>query len=373
MASYDGPIVDVDIHHRWHAESDIVEYLPQRWRDYMHANPRALYRIIPTPLTANALIGNRGRRLDAYVDGDPAPPGWSYEMLRDQLLDPNDYYRGLLTHDLGEFSCLTNPSYGTALASAVNDWSIDRWLDLDDRLYSLAVIPTHDAQAAAREIRRVGAHPKIVGVLLAGNPHGRPFGDPIYHPIYEAAEELGLAISIHVATADRPDGEVTKAGGPLATAAEYYATFAQAAMHYVASFITHGVFEKFPSLHVMVKEYGVCWLPFLIWRLDDIYAQLRLESDWVKRPPSEYIREHLRFSTQPIEDSTTRGGTAQMLSTIPWLEEILCFSTDYPHYSFDKPSYVARILPDGWARRVFCDNACAIYGWEIPRLASAAA
>lgn len=370
MAKYEGPIVDVDIHHRWHAEDDVVQYLPREWREFVHANPRAPFPIIPTPLTGNALIGNRGRRLDAYVEDDPVPPGWSYESLKSQLLDPYDYFRGILTFDLGEMSSFPNPYYGRAIARAVNDWSIDRWLGLDERLYSLMVVPAAEPEEAAKEIRRVGAHPKIVGVLLCGNPLGRAFGDPVYHPMYEAASELGLPISIHVPTADRPDGQVTSVGGPLATSPEHNTALGQAAMHYASSYIVHGVFEKFPNLHVMLKEFGVAWVPYLIWRLDQGYDLLRRESPWVRRPPSEYIRDHIRFSTQPIEEGPRPGSLAQLLSSVPWLDEALCFSTDYPHYSFDEPRYIARLLPDGWAHRVFCENACQIYGWTPPDIAA---
>jgi predicted TIM-barrel fold metal-dependent hydrolase len=142
-------------------------------------------------------------------------------------------------------------------------------------------------------------------------------------------------------------------------------------MHYVSSYIVHGVFEKFPGLHVTIKEFGVAWLPYLIWRLDQGYDLLRLESSWVKKRPSEYIHENIRVSTQPIEDSPRPGDLARLLSTVPWLDDVLCFSTDYPHYSFDEPGYIARLLPDGWARKVFCDNACKVYGWTPPPVAAA--
>ena len=54
------------------------------------------------------------------------------------------------------------------------------------------------------------------------------------------------------------------------------------------------------------------------------------------------------------------------------MEDLLCFATDYAHTSFDDPDNVARRLPDGWARKVMCDNACAHYGWEPPVVESEA-
>jgi predicted TIM-barrel fold metal-dependent hydrolase len=81
----------------------------------------------------------------------------------------------------------------------MNDWNIDRWLSIDDeRLCSVVLAPTQDPVAAAKEIRRVGAHPRIKEVLLVVNGMGRPFGDAAYDPIYRAAADLDLPVAIHV-------------------------------------------------------------------------------------------------------------------------------------------------------------------------------
>jgi predicted TIM-barrel fold metal-dependent hydrolase len=44
----------------------------------------------------------------------------------------------------------------------------------------------------------------------------------------------------------------------------------------------------------------------------------------------------------------------------------LVFSSDYPHISFDEPTYIARLLPAAWQRKVFCENACELFGWSLP-------
>jgi predicted TIM-barrel fold metal-dependent hydrolase len=51
---------------------------------------------------------------------------------------------------------------------------------------------------------------------------------------------------------------------------------------------------------------------------------------------------------------------------IDGIEDMLLFSTDYPHSSMDDYEYAARQLPEAWHRKVFCDNACASYGWTPP-------
>jgi predicted TIM-barrel fold metal-dependent hydrolase len=89
----------------------------------------------------------------------------------------------------------------------------------------------------------------------------------------------------------------------------------------------------------------------------------------VKKWPSEYIREHIKLSTQPIEVGKEGGGWAEVMAGIEGVEDLLCFSTDYPHFSFDDPAFIARVLPEAWHRKVFCDNACSVYGWTPPAAA----
>jgi hypothetical protein len=41
-------------------------------------------------------------------------------------------------------------------------------------------------------------------------------------------------------------------------------------------------------------------------------------------------------------------------------------SSQYPHYTMDRPEYSARLLPAAWHRKVFFESACSVYGWDIP-------
>jgi predicted TIM-barrel fold metal-dependent hydrolase len=137
-------------------------------------------------------------------------------------------------------------------------------------------------------------------------------------------------------------------------------------MRHIASFIVNGTFEKFPGLKVVVKEYGTAWLPYLMWRLDKNYKRLQLESPWVKKWPSEYILENVKVSTQPLEAADDPRDVIDVLTSVDGLDRVLCFSTDYPHITFDDPNYIARKLPKAWVRNVMCDNACQAYGWTSP-------
>ena len=60
----------------------------------------------------------------------------------------------------------------------------------------------------------------------------------------------------------------------------------------------------------------------------------------LKRKPSEYIREHVWWTTQPMEEPERREHLFEMIEWIGW--DKLMFATDYPHWDFDDPS---RVLP----------------------------
>ncbi|MDF3311469.1 amidohydrolase family protein [Rhodococcus sp. T2V] len=365
MSTYTGPITDVDVHHRVRADGEIIEYLPEFARRLVTSNPHGHYDLQPPNILASAAFRNGARRADAY-GSEGGIPGWNYDQLRTQLLDRYPYYRAVLTHDLGEFGMNLNPDLAAAVCSAANDWTIDRWLSRDERLRGLVVCPLAVPERAAAEIRRVGTHAQMDGVLLVGSPLGRPLGDPVYHPVYEAAAELGLTLANHQATSGRPKVTARTTPSPLTTLAETITMHSQEAATITSSFIVNGVFEKFPDLKLVIIEYGVAWIPSLLWRLDQFNDLYRLESPWVKKWPSEYVRESIKFSTQPIETGKTPHEVADFLRSVDGIEDLLCFSTDYPHMSFDDPLYVARHLPQEWLRKVFCDNACASFGWAPP-------
>jgi uncharacterized protein len=368
--SYAGPIVDVDIHHGWKRPDDILQYLPRRWREYATANEvakragvsgRRAERLPIGPRISQAFVSIPTERGGTRPD-DGSPPGADYDTLREQVLDRYNLFRGVLTFNIGTHVNGANRDLNVAIARAVHDWNADTWLTYDERLYGVVAPPLSVPEAAAAEVRRAGAHPRVVACLLAGTPWNVPFGDPLFHPVYEACAELGLHLHIHpaVASTDRP------AAGMSSYATEYATFQTHDALHHVTSLITNGVFEKFPSLKVVVKEYGIAWLPYLMWRLDANYELLRLESPWVRRWPSEYLREHVLVDTQPLDEGRTPDELHALLSSVEGLERMLCFASDYPHAASDDPHHVARRLPAGWQRNVVCENASRFYGWAAP-------
>jgi uncharacterized protein len=357
---YDGPIVDVDLHHNWKTPAEVAQYLPEEWRDYTLGNiPRG-----PRSGIASSNVSGGMKRRDAYRVPEETVCS-DIDFVREQLLDRYNFWRSILTFDTGQHGNTENPYFGAASARAANEWTADTWLTWDDRLYSVISIGLGLPEEAAKEIRRAGQNPRFVATLLPGAPD-RPYGDPIYDPIWAAASEMDLPIDIHPGA-----GAPREAGGMPTSNFGVFTTLWHNIMHQLTSCIVHGVFEKWPATRVLVKEFGTAWLPYFMMNLDRNYEALKLESRWVRKWPSEYIREHVKLGTQPIEDPEDPADLQRLYQAFE-MEDLLCFATDYAHATFDDPDVIARRLPDGWARKVMCDNACRHYGWTPPPAARSA-
>ena len=369
---YDGDVIDCDVHHEWASPDELLPYLSDGWREYA-TGPRRATRTIAgvedalVPLAPAQIWSNPfwGYRAETYPPGGGAPAS-DYATLCEQLLDRNRTERVILQFEsAGYVGSLTNPYFATEVARASNDWTIDTWLSRDDpRLYGAMVVATQDPGEAACEVRRVGHHPRIAEVLLVSTGLGKPFGHPVYHPIYEAAADVGLPIGIHAYGEVHPGHNVAPHGSGMPSYYFEIQTLAgQGLQTHLTSFVANGVFEKFPTLKLLVVEAGVAWVPGLVWRLDGAYRALRRELPWLKRLPSETIHDHVRFTTQPLEQAPETEQLVDVLRAVGG-EDLLLFSTDYPHWDGDEKDFVARALPRAWLPKVFRENAIEFFGWD---------
>ena len=102
-----------------------------------------------------------------------------------------------------------------------------------------------------------------------------------------------------------------------------------------------GVLERHPGLRVGFLESGCGWLPYWLWRLDELeYAQLRNEvSGRVKQRPSSYFRRQCWIAFEPEE--AMLAASADAIG-----RDRLVFGTDFPHVDHDA-SIVDRLFRGG--------------------------
>jgi uncharacterized protein len=292
---------------------------------------------------------------------DGSAPGADPAFTAHQLLDANGIDRAVLIGgEVLGLGAMPDPDAAAMIASAYNDWLAATWLAADERYRANLVVGAQDPVAAAREIRRAVAHPGFVAVLLPLT--NILMGQRHYYPIYEAAAEFGLPITVHPNSGEgifRTSPPM--AGGTPTYYVEWHTGLSQVFQANVISLVCHGVFERFPNLKVVMTEGGLGWIPDVIWRLDKNVKGLRDEVPWVKRLPSEYIADHVRFTTQPLPEPKRRHHL-HVLCEIAQAERTLMFSSDYPHWDFDDPRHALTTLPSGIRQRVSVDNAVETYG-----------
>jgi predicted TIM-barrel fold metal-dependent hydrolase len=300
------------------------------------------------------------------VEQESGLPGTDVAAVRRDVLDPTGTDVGILNaDDVVLVSLMPSPYRAAALARAHNEWLRERWLAEEPRLRASIVCPAQDAQAAAAEIRRAAQDERFVQVLLAGGSE-RPYGEPRYLPVFEAAVECALPVAVHSGGEGMGIAAPPGGAGPVTFYIEWHTLgSACSTMAHLVSLLVHGTFERLPELKVVLMEGGVAWLPGILWRLDTNWRALRADTPWLERKPSEVAREHVRFTTQPLEHTDGSDGLLWAMLEAAGAPDTLLFASDYPHWDFDDPGFMLKRLPEDWRARVLHDNAAAFYGERL--------
>ncbi|MBX2998464.1 MAG: amidohydrolase [Caldilineaceae bacterium] len=342
-------VIDCDLHNALPSLSTLYPYLPDYWVDYCN---ESAFR------EPDAADYPPGAPLTARPGTKPAagPPGSDLGLLRAQALDLWNVEIGILNCAY-RVSSVHNQDLAAALATAINRWQIDEWLEREPRLRASLVVPSQNPQLAAEEIERFGDHPGFVQVILPVRSEA-PYGNRRYDPIYAAAVAHDLAVGIQYGGA--PGHPSTPSGWAL-TFLEEYAGMASVFQSQVISLVIEGAFDRFPALRVALIESGFTWMPSLMWRLDKEWKGLRNNTPWVKRLPSEYIREHMRVTTQPLDAPPDPQMLRQIIDQLE-SEDLLLFASDYPHWRFDQPEEAWPLqTEEPLLRKILSENAREFY------------
>jgi uncharacterized protein len=342
-------LIDGDFHNELDSIKDLFPYLSSRWREH-----------IETHGTRSALGGYYPRFMDHREDARPPSgrvSGSEVAYSGQDYLDPYNVAHAVCI-PLTPAGRQLNFELDAALATAVNDWQIAEWLDRDARLRASIAVSTENPPAAVAEIERVAHDKRFVQVQFSGRPQ-EPMGRRKYWPIYEAASKHGLQVMSHAfGSYGNP---LTGAGWPSYYLEEHVGP-AQAMQANIVSMVAEGVFEHFPTLKLVSVENGFGWIPSLMWRMDSAWSLLKSEVPHLKWPPSEYIREHVYLTTQPIEEPHRPEYFLQLLEQFGEMVDHLLFASDYPHWDADDPDFaLPNQLPEELKARIRYENARKLY------------
>ena len=99
-----------------------------------------------------------------------------------------------------------------------------------------------------------------------------------------------------------------------------------------------------------------------MWRFDKEWKDLRRLVPWVKRASSEYIREHVYLTTQPVEEPHRLQQFGQMPEHFGDMASNILFASDYPHRDSDDPDFaLPSILSEDVLQAIQYDNAKKLY------------
>jgi predicted TIM-barrel fold metal-dependent hydrolase len=229
--------------------------------------------------------------------------------------------------------------------------------DSGDRLKWTLRPPLRLLDRALDELDFGAAH-GAVGIHVRGIEHGMFLSDPYFWPVYERAEELGLAVIVHLGTSSRRVD-----GLPIGTALAGPATLMAHTHTLMAGFhavLASDLDQRFPALRWGFVEGGATWVPVVLHQ----HARLRASG-------AEFL--HMTHITPDELEARNLFVACESDEDLPYLADlvgpnVLVTGTDYGHNDLGSEIGVHTTIsgrPDldpGVASRIVDGNGRALYG-----------
>jgi predicted TIM-barrel fold metal-dependent hydrolase len=233
-------------------------------------------------------------------------------------------------------SSLPDADFAGALARAYNNWLADFCRADPARLRGVACVALQRPEEAARELRRAVTDLGFRAVAVPPHLNDRRLDHPDFHPFYAAAQELDVAVCVHMLAANIPwlRGLGRDRCESIFEARVITHSFEQMAA--VMALTLGGVFDTFPRLRVAFLEGWSGWAPFWLEKLDSAF---RLSGEHVraKRPPMAYFEGGNCFLACELGEQT-------LPTTAALFEDNLLYASDYWHWDAHFPGEVAEFL-----------------------------
>ena len=208
----------------------------------------------------------------------------------------------------------------------------------DPRLLPVAYVPFHHGVEAAQRILDDAVGRDVPAVMVDMVPAKGALSPthPDHDRLWSAMVDADLLVTVHIGLDNgwRPvrkeffdngrNLEHFRSDAP--GDALSYVSIGYAAELFLGAMVLDGVFERFPTMRLLVAELGAVWVPGFLQHLDQAARAFKRLQDLshLTMDPSDYIRRQVRFTPFAGEP------VGWMIETSS--PELYCFSSDYPHH-----------------------------------------
>jgi predicted TIM-barrel fold metal-dependent hydrolase len=228
---------------------------------------------------------------------------------------------------------------GIDLARRINDLLAETVAANPFRFQALAVLPSVDADAAARELKRCVEELGCKGAIVYGRVGEKNLDHAMFQPTFACAAALGVPLLIHpqIPQTSVRDALYAGFGAPVDLALSTFGL----GWHYEAGIqfvriVLAGVFDRHPNLQVILGHWG----ELVMFYLERLVMLDRVSG--LQRPLLDYVRNNLYLTASGMFSQAYLRQAVEVVG----LDRIL-FSTDFPY----------QYRPGGDARRFLDDLA----------------
>jgi predicted TIM-barrel fold metal-dependent hydrolase len=178
-----------------------------------------------------------------------------------------------------------------------NDWLAEYCSYSPSVLIGTALIYMADIDWAVRELQRCAKKGLRSAMINADTrPSWPPYRDSRYDRFWATACELGIPITIHIVTGEEVDLFALHGKERQNIARSSLGVFGEAGPVLANEFMFGGIFDRFPSLKILLSEFEVSWVPYFMFRVrqlqNDFAPILHVPSP--KEQVDNYMARHVR-------------------------------------------------------------------------------
>ena len=321
----------------------------------------------PGQLAQSGAMGKKGADLKPHPDKtyvNQAPFGAMDPKERLARMDQEGLEKAILYPTLGlawETEDVDDLGLQAAYARAYNRWVVDFCAASAGRLIPIAHISFGDPQGAARELERAVKSGCKGAFFVPFTPTYKSHAHPDYDPFWAKAQELDVPVGIHP-SGEPPAKRVHQRFRDMQKWALWHQNVhgAQGPLQAFTALFQYGLFDRFPTVKVVVLESGAGWAGYLLNRMDAVYDSPIGDTVRLKEKPSYYFYRQCWISGDP--DEKAFGNVVDFVGADKFF-----WASDFPHFDhpgnyMDELRELVEPMSASTRQKVIGENVAKVYG-----------